>query len=264
MTNMSPETIAELVKKLIAENRQKSVTETVRKIILEIKQKQAKSYSNIAKKSVTEAVKKIISEKSERKKIALIEPIVQKKIPSYSDIVSAPPPKKIKSEVPKKIPSYSEIVVSTPPPKKIVQKISPKEIIKAGVAYYTHDSVLLVGILYPSTTMLWSIPKGSLNGEETTVETAEREFYEETGLRVQLKNDAEIKRKLWYSNKQEYEHISVFVHKVDSETEVNIENVPDKKEIKAIGWFKIEDILNKKVNCNHITDKIIKGRVIRK
>lgn len=58
-----------------------------------------------------------------------------------------------------------------------------------GVVYRIQDSSLQVLLIKPTeSTQYWGIPKGRQNQDETYEDTACREIYEETGVRVSLES----------------------------------------------------------------------------
>lgn len=67
-----------------------------------------------------------------------------------------------------------------------------KHRISAGVLTLRDDKILLVRHFRPGRHDFWSGPGGGTEGSEELWETAEREAFEETGLRVQARNMAYI------------------------------------------------------------------------
>ncbi len=67
-----------------------------------------------------------------------------------------------------------------------------KHRISAGVLTLRDDKILLVRHFRPGRHDFWSGPGGGTEGGEELWETAEREAFEETGLRVQARNMAYI------------------------------------------------------------------------
>ena len=92
-------------------------------------------------------------------------------------------------------------------------------------------------LLQEKNIELWSIPKGSRIENETYADCAMRETYEETGLKLKLRNNM-IRIKI---NNTYY-----FVYVMDKQTHILITN--DKKEIYKVKWFSIKDIDFTKVN----------------
>jgi len=102
------------------------------------------------------------------------------------------------------------------------------------------DNIMLVQnnyLLQEKNIELWSIPKGSRIENETYADCAMRETYEETGLKLKLRNNM-IRIKI---NNTYY-----FVYVMDKQTHILITN--DKKEIYKVKWFSIKDIDFTKVN----------------
>ena len=102
------------------------------------------------------------------------------------------------------------------------------------------DSIILVQnnyLLQEKKRELWGIPKGSRIGNETYADCAIRETYEETGIKLKLKNNM-VRIKI---NNTYY-----FVYVMVKKTSILITN--DKKEIHKVKWFTIKDIDFMKVN----------------
>ena len=102
------------------------------------------------------------------------------------------------------------------------------------------DSIILVQnnyLLQEKKRELWGIPKGSRIGNETYADCAIRETYEETGIKLKLKNNM-VRIKI---NNTYY-----FVYVMVKQTSILITN--DKKEIHKVKWFTIKDIDFMKVN----------------
>lgn len=102
------------------------------------------------------------------------------------------------------------------------------------------DSIILVQnnyLLQEKQKELWGIPKGSRIGDEPYADCAIRETYEETGIKLKLKNNM-IRIKI---NNTYY-----FVYVMNKQTSILITN--DKKEIYKVKWFAIKDIDFTKVN----------------
>ena len=102
------------------------------------------------------------------------------------------------------------------------------------------DSIILVQnnyLLQEKKRELWGIPKGSRIGNEAYADCAIRETYEETGIKLKLKNNM-VRIKI---NNTYY-----FVYVMVKQTSILITN--DKKEIHKVKWFTIKDIDFMKVN----------------
>ena len=82
----------------------------------------------------------------------------------------------------------------------------------------------------------WNVPAGKLEENETLIECAKREIYEETGCEVEITGLLEIINEV-------LEGVNVIVFLFD--TKLINENIKvDEKEISNVKWFSYEDILN--------------------
>ena len=82
----------------------------------------------------------------------------------------------------------------------------------------------------------WNVPAGKLEENETLIECAKREIYEETGCEVEITGLLEIINEV-------VEGVNVIVFLFD--TKLINENIKvDEKEISNVKWFSYEDILN--------------------
>lgn len=84
----------------------------------------------------------------------------------------------------------------------------------------------------------WNIPAGGLDGNESLIEGAKREIYEETGCKVEITGILEIVNEI-------LEGVNVVCFFFD--TKIIEENIKmDGEEISNIKWFTYEEILNMK------------------
>lgn len=80
----------------------------------------------------------------------------------------------------------------------------------------------------------WSFPKGHVEGDETEVETAKREIFEETGIEVNL--DPTFRELVTYSPRKDTVKVVVyFVAKAK-----NTDFTPQEDEISEIKWVEID------------------------
>lgn len=84
----------------------------------------------------------------------------------------------------------------------------------------------------------WNIPAGGLDEDESLIEGAKREIYEETGCKVEITGILEIVNEI-------LEGVNVVCFFFD--TKIIDENIEaDGEEISNVKWFTYEDILNMK------------------
>lgn len=82
----------------------------------------------------------------------------------------------------------------------------------------------------------WNIPAGGLDGNESLIEGAKREIYEETGCKVEITGILEIVNEI-------LEGVNVVCFFFD--TKIIDENIKvDGEEISNVKWFTYEEILN--------------------
>lgn len=84
----------------------------------------------------------------------------------------------------------------------------------------------------------WNIPAGGLDEDESLIEGAKREIYEETGCKVEITGILEIVNEI-------LEGVNVVCFFFD--TKIIAENIKaDGEEISNVNWFTYEEILNMK------------------
>jgi 8-oxo-dGTP pyrophosphatase MutT (NUDIX family) len=107
----------------------------------------------------------------------------------------------------------------------------------AGVIVIRNDNILLV----QSYGDKYGFPKGSLDANESYLHAAERELFEETGMRIDLSN----KRKIMDESKNKI--VVFFV--VDDGPEIVPENLPKHThEITSIGYVPMKYMNNMSLN----------------
>lgn len=92
----------------------------------------------------------------------------------------------------------------------------PKIKLLAGVALLCENRVLLVlARKYRHMDNKWSFPKGKLEGQTSSIDTASKELYEETGISIlpdELKNSRYVEIVYTQGNVQKY--LDLFIHNV--------------------------------------------------
>ena len=87
----------------------------------------------------------------------------------------------------------------------------------------------------------WGFPKGHMEEGESEIDTARREFYEETGYNLPFSSSMDKK----YIVKNNIYFIVIIEHCNDL---IQIsEEIPDKNEIQELKWLSISDILSKNI-----------------
>jgi len=82
----------------------------------------------------------------------------------------------------------------------------------------------------------WNLPAGGLDGNESLIECAKREIYEETGCKVEITGILEIINEI-------LEGVNVVCFFFD--TKIIAENInADDEEISSVKWFTYEEIFN--------------------
>lgn len=127
-----------------------------------------------------------------------------------------------------------------------------KHRISAGVLTLRDDKILLVRHFRPGRHDFWSGPGGGTEGSEELWETAEREAFEETGLRVQARNMAYIDElvdtwgrivKFWFVADYLSGNIDVSANPATGES------------ISEAGWFSRDDLPK-----GHVFPDVLRGR----
>lgn len=101
-----------------------------------------------------------------------------------------------------------------------------------AVVYRRHDHQIQYLLLKSATSHFWGFPKGHVEGQETDVETAQREIQEETALEVTL--DTEFSATLDYDMQNgHHKHVILFTAQVPADATIRRQAV----EISETGWF---------------------------
>ena len=115
--------------------------------------------------------------------------------------------------------------------------------ISSGIVIIWHNKILLCHPTNSLQTNSYSIPKGSVDNEETIIDAAIRETREEVGIFVNKNNISNVNNPLeiLYINKKGiyYKKVYVFIVRIDSLSELNIsdEIIPrDKLQLSEVDW----------------------------
>ena len=87
----------------------------------------------------------------------------------------------------------------------------------------------------------WGFPKGHMEEGESEIDTARREFYEETGYNLPFSSSMDKK----YIVKNNIYFI-VIIERCNDLIQIS-EEIPDKNEIQELKWLSINDILSKNI-----------------
>lgn len=103
---------------------------------------------------------------------------------------------------------------------------------KCGIIYIITSSENKYLLVCGHKSEKWGFPKGHMEMGESEEETAIREFYEETGIKVLTSH---LREKIRFKN-------NVYFIVLGDRTDLNIQ---DTREIKKANWFSFSEILNK-------------------
>lgn len=104
--------------------------------------------------------------------------------------------------------------------------------LRSGVILISGNKFLLVQTSHNGVGV-WGFPKGMVESEDRK-QSAEREFYEETGIPFQLTNYRTLR--IW--------NTVYFIEYINEPIPLDYELVPDKNEIKDVRWVSYQDIMN--------------------
>ena len=106
----------------------------------------------------------------------------------------------------------------------------------------------------------WEIPKGRRNYNESDLECAKREFYEETNImsdKYNILNIEPIIDEYKGINNVKYRHI-YFIGRINYDIKLDVKTTMQKKEIRDIGWFSNLDSINNIRDYNKNKKNLIK------
>jgi len=107
---------------------------------------------------------------------------------------------------------------------------------KCGIIFYDEEEKKYL-LVYGRKSGKWGFPKGHQEIGESDEQTAVREFYEETGIKLQIHD---LKEKIRFRNN---------VYFNGSCSHQPILNIQDTKEILKISWFSMNEILHLPKDC---------------
>lgn len=113
--------------------------------------------------------------------------------------------------------------------------------LRSGVILITGDYFLLVQTCHMGNPV-WGFPKGMVEDEDRKI-SAEREFYEETGIPFQLQNYRTLR--IW--------NIVYYIEHIHEMLPLDYEKVPDKHEIKDIRWVHATELLHGSIGAMNRT-----------
>ena len=101
----------------------------------------------------------------------------------------------------------------------------------------------------------WSFPKGHVENNETEYETAIRETYEETGIKVKIIDNSPRYQISYHVNNNLKEVIYFLAEVIDDK---NLR--PQEGEIKEVSWIELNEVNNllKYENARILWDKVLK------
>jgi 8-oxo-dGTP pyrophosphatase MutT (NUDIX family) len=146
-------------------------------------------------------------------------------------------------------------------------------ILRAGVILHTRDHVLLVRTRHKDRSRcVWGFPKGRVQDgegtrkqstsseEEEVIEVdirqilrscAEREFYEETGIHIELAENCPVVR---------VANVRLFIQMIDHIFPLYYQSIPDKHEILDIRWIPWTELIQGTIPMNHSLRSYLKKK----
>jgi 8-oxo-dGTP diphosphatase len=118
--------------------------------------------------------------------------------------------------------------------------------IGVGILLMRENKLLLVKRKYDPDAGYWSIPGGHLDLGERVEEAAEREAFEETGIKVKVSSLAGIINKIMYDKKGKIEYhyvlLNYFVEQIEGDTSQPPKAQDDALEAKFVPFKDLKDI----------------------
>lgn len=136
-----------------------------------------------------------------------------------------------------------------------------KHRISTGVLLFKDDKILLVKHVDPKSHIEWWVPPGGgLEGEETVLEAAKREVWEESGLDAKIGQLAYVRQLLLF----DYNMLELFFWGGEFSGDIHIKNIVGKGEdedfIKEVKWFSQKELQNIMVRPDIIKGQMWKDR----
>jgi len=122
-----------------------------------------------------------------------------------------------------------------------MQQKNRKKIISAGLIIYRRDKNSIKFLLLYRGRGVWDMPRGRMEAEERSVQTAFREVYEETGLkRADLQIDRDFRRVYekfpYFRDQESIFKIVIFYLAKTEKTQVRLSHEHD-----GYGWFSLRE-----------------------
>ena len=122
--------------------------------------------------------------------------------------------------------------------------------ISVGVLIFKDNKILLIKHVHPKTGFTWWVPPGGgVKGTESIFETAIREVFEETGMKIILDKIVYIRQFIYYD--QEENNIIIYLTAGETKGKETIKNIKgkgvDEYYIKELHYFDKEELENETV-----------------
>jgi 8-oxo-dGTP pyrophosphatase MutT (NUDIX family) len=124
--------------------------------------------------------------------------------------------------------------------------------LRSGVILISGDLFLLVQTCHNGEGV-WGFPKGMVESPDRK-ESAEREFYEETGIQFKLHDYRTLR--IW--------NTVYYIEYIETPLSLNYEDVPDKNEIKDLRWVSFQELVNGSIGLMNRTLRFFVAKHIHK
>ncbi len=116
-----------------------------------------------------------------------------------------------------------------------------------------------VAVIKPAGRNVLALPKGHIERGETSQQTAEREIFEETGLRVAcIKKLGDVKYVYRFKGKTIFKCVSFYVFRYDG-GEIDDISIAMRKEVDVARWMSLEEAV---VRLSYPGERDMAGRVL--